>query len=300
MSTSVPPRTKPPTLVTETPAGLQAVADVITSQRRSMSAVNRQVANATWSDKSLTPVERERYTDFCRSINLNPALGHAQILGGNFYVTHKGLLHLLNADGRMWRVEGSPVLEDSQDFAFWAEGKKDARVWRTTIKLWDAARPEQCIEYTDYGVALLSQYQDKKVTAPQMAKKRAEHRAIRAVLCIDIPSADELYEEQFVSGVATVVQAENPLGEIPLNPPEREPKGKRQEKPQQPPEQQPEKPLNEQILALAAENEIKLEAVLAEASRIAGKQVGSTRDLEALPAEVLCVLLDELEGRGAK
>lgn len=303
MSTSTPPKTKAPTLATRAgaavPAGIQSVADTIANQRKAMTQVNRQVANATWSDKSLTPAEREKYTDLCRSIGLNAALGHAQILGGNFYVTHKGLLHLLNADGRMWRIEGSPVVPGEPDFEFWAEDHDPAqvRIWRTSIKLWRPEQPDQVIEYTDFGVALLSAFgKDKKVTAPQMAKKRAEHRAIRAVLCIDIPSADELYEEQFVQTSATVVApvTENLLGDIPLEPPPWPPAAETKQEPK--PEPKAEAPLHQQVLQLAQEGDIKLEALFAAASKIAGKQVASTRDLEALPVEALSVLLDQLEG----
>lgn len=297
MSTTTPPKTVAATkrgIDTKAlvPANLQEAAARVADTRKAMIAANREVANATWSDKSLSPEERERFTSVCRSLGLNNALGHAEILGGKFYVTHKGLLHLLNADGRMWRIEGTSVAPGEPDHEFWADNEDD-KVWRTTITLWHADKPDQVWSYTDFGVASIAKFSGKQMSAPQMAKKRAEHRAIRAVLTIDIPSADEMLEETFVTAAFTTAAnaSANVLGEIPLEP-------KPQAAPAPTAKATIERPAVEKVLELATEAEIRIEHVFAQAAKLSGKTIASTRDLATLDDATLTTLANEIAAFG--
>lgn len=303
MTTTTPPKTVPAAkrgIDTKAlaPTNLQDAATRVAETRRAMIAANREVANATWSDKSLSPEERERFTSVCRSLGLNNALGHAEILGGKFYVTHKGLLHLLNADGRMWRIEGAAVAPDAPDHQFWAVDEGD-KVWRTTITLWHADKPDQVWSYTDFGVASPAKFATKQMSAPQMAKKRAEHRAIRAVLTIDIPSADEMLEETFVTAAFT--EAAPPkvdLGDIPLDVPAAKPQPKAEPKPA--PKPTVERPAVEACLSAMNAAGMTIEQLYEDASRISGKKIGSTRDLAGLDDATLTTLSNEIAAFGAE
>lgn len=302
MSTTTPPKTVAPTkrgIDTKAlvPTNLQEAAARVADTRKAMIAANREVANATWSDKSLSPEERERFTSVCRSMGLDPALGHAEILGGKLYVTHKGLLHKLNEDGRMWRIEGTHVLPGEPDHEFWADHEED-KVWRTTITLWKTDKPEQVWSYTDFGVASPGKFSGKMITAPQMAKKRAEHRAMRAVLTIGIPSADEIFEETFVTAAFTTAAnaSANVLGEIPLDPTEAKPKP--QAAPAPTAKATIERPAVEKVLDLATEAEIRIEHVFAQAAKLSGKTIASTRDLATLDDATLTTLANEIAAFG--
>lgn len=189
----------------QVPANLQAAADAITNQRKAMTQVNRQVANSTWGDKSLSAKDRQMFVDFGRSIGLNAALGHFELMGGRPYITHKGLLHLLNEGEYNWQVVGRMIPEDSPEYAFWCE-TPGSKVWEATITGQSRKDPNAKLgPYVDFGVAHASEFAKMpKIRAPQMAKKRAEHRAIRAVLAIDIPTVEEMYAEQFVDVPFTV------------------------------------------------------------------------------------------------
>lgn len=304
MSTTTPPKTvAAPKRGIDTkalvPTNLQEAAARVADTRKAMIAANREVANATWSDKSLSPEERERFTSVCRSLGLNNALGHAEILGGKFYVTHKGLLHLLNADGRMWRIEGTSVAPGEPDHEFWADHEDD-KVWRTTITLWHADKPDQVWSYTDFGVASIAKFSGKQMSAPQMAKKRAEHRAIRAVLTIDIPSADEMLEETFVTAAFTSAAnaSVKVLGEIPLEPKPQALESKPQAAPATAAKPTIERPAVEQVLERATEAEIRIEHVFAQAAKLSGKKVESTRDLATLDDATLTTLANEIAAFG--
>lgn len=273
--------------------GLQHAAQQIAEQRKAMIVANRAIANATWTDKALTAEERTRYTDACRALGLNPALGHAEIMGGRIYVTHKGLLHLLNSGGYEWEIHGAAVTEGA-DYEFWCE-REGQYVWRATIEARRATEPGRKWLYTDFGVAHPSEFDGPhkaKIRAPQMAKKRAEHRAIRAILEIDIPSVDEMYEETFVPATYAQDAAPNLLGEIPLEPPPQ----KKAEAPR--PTLTIDPPHVVRLLMEAEKAGVLVEDLFAAAGRLAGKTISSTRDLAALDEKTIETLAQEITAFG--
>lgn len=274
-------------------SALQDAAQRVADQRKAMIGANRAIANATWTDKALTAEERTRYTDACRALGLNPALGHAEIMGGRIYVTHKGLLHLLNSGGYEWEIHGAAVTE-GPDHEFWCE-REGQYVWRATIEARRVTEPGRKWRYTDFGVAHPSEFDGPhkvKIRAPQMAKKRAEHRAIRAILEIDIPSVDEMYAETFVPASYAHDAQPNLLGEIPLEPvPTKQVEAPRQTL-------TIEKPDIERLLRTAEAAGVNVEDVFSAAGRMVGKTITGTHDLAALDEKTIETLTQEIAAFG--
>jgi hypothetical protein len=264
---------KPPTAA----SNLQTAADQITAQRKQMQAINRQVANATWTDKSLSPAERQLFTDMARSLGLNPALGHTVILGGNLYITRAGLMHKLNQAKVGWSIENEYVYTEDKRWEWWAENADD-RVCRARVKVWEWGKPDQSKENSEF-----TGEHKKKIKAPQMAKKRAEHRALRGLLEIDIPSVDEIFSEQFID--LGQLGAGKPLGDFALDPAAEKPQ-KTLEAPS----------LAQQVINASRQLEMPFEKLGKMLSEASGRTITSAADMDQLSQKELQEVYDLLTG----
>jgi hypothetical protein len=101
--------------------------------------------------------------------NLDPVLGHVQILGNSRmpYVTRDGFLHIAHRSGQL---DGIEVVDGP---------RRDGSEWVATVAVWrkDMSRP-----FTYPGRAELG-----RENGPEMALARAERRALRRAFAVTLP-----------------------------------------------------------------------------------------------------------------
>jgi len=132
----------------------------------------------------------------CKRYRLDPVLGHARIIDGNVYVTHKGLLHVAHRSGVLDCI--SPIEETETETHYVAK----VSVWRT-----DKSRPFTYTGRFPKGVMIpvyewsgpSGNRKKNKVGeephqyGPEMAVTRGECHGLRRAFDVALP----VWEEQF-------------------------------------------------------------------------------------------------------
>jgi len=132
----------------------------------------------TWGLLKVPAEQRQMFMQICVALNLNPYLGHLQVLGGKLYITNPGLKHIASRSNRLDGIEiEKPVFEENE--------------WHATAKVWlkDCKFP-----FTEHGHAGAHNVSSmlKGKFEEEMAKTRALNRALRMAFDVGLCSAEEL------------------------------------------------------------------------------------------------------------